>query len=79
MPFYDWQCPDCALTREVFSRVADRNAETRCTCGHLMHRTIAAPHVPVDGVYSYAPNAGSLAHFERNEPVLRTGQKEGRR
>jgi hypothetical protein len=42
-----------------------------------MERLPPMPHVPVDGIYSYAPNIGTAAEHERKNEVIRARQ-EGR-
>lgn len=40
-------------------------------CAQAMTLAVSAPHVPVDGIYSYAPNIGSADAHERKNAKIR--------
>lgn len=71
MPLYDFSCPNGhALERIVRYEVAD--AQT-CHCGARLTRLMHKPHCSPDGIYSYAPNIGDEATFERRRRATREG------
>jgi predicted nucleic acid-binding Zn ribbon protein len=74
-PRYDYVCP-AGHDTERFFRIVDRDVSVPCeTCGAPTIRTISAPHVEPDGVYSYAPNLGSEASWERRRAAIKDGVK----
>ena len=75
MPRYDWVCPAGHVT-EVFRSIARRNEPLTCsTCGAEMMRTVSAPHVEPDGMYSYAENLGNADQFERRLQAMKDGKR----
>lgn len=71
MPTYDWKCPEGHVTTAIV-RWDERDNPVPCqACGAPTERQFPAPHVPVDGVYSYAENIGSAAAFERKQAKMR--------
>jgi putative FmdB family regulatory protein len=75
MPFYDWRCAAGHVT-EVLRSMDRRNDPVPCAeCGGETARMISAPHVEPDGIYSYMPNLGSEAQFERRLDAQKRGVK----
>lgn len=73
MPLYDFTCPNGhTLERIVRYELADDQV---CHCGAVLTRLMHKPHCPPDGVYSYAPNIGTEAAFERKRHAAREGVK----
>lgn len=68
---------------ERFRKMDNRHDPLDCSeCGEPMHLIISRPHVPPDGVYSYAPNIGSADAFERKRSTIernRERKKDGLR
>ena len=78
MPTFDYKCQNGHIHERVKIKPNDRNPKTCPKCGENATRMFAAPHVPVDGVYSYAPNEGNEEKFVRwNEKIAK--QKEAER
>lgn len=75
MPTYQYRCPAGHLNERFRPMTFAAEPVTCATCGADAARIMSAPHVPPDGVYSYAPNVGSEAAFERKRAALKTGQK----
>lgn len=75
MPRYDYRCP-AGHEHERFRPIPARDDASPCPiCLAGTVRLMAAPHVPVDGIYSYAPNVGSDVAFERKRTALKDGVK----
>lgn len=56
--------------------MGQRNRKVTCPqCGVLMGRVLSRPHIVPDGVYSYAPNVGDPARFERQRQAMKDGVK----
>lgn len=76
MALFEYQCPAQHVTEAV--RSFARRDESP-TCPHCQQATvrieISRNHVPPDGVYSYAPNLGSEAAFERRLHAIKNGEK----
>lgn len=72
MPLYEYHCIN-GHRREEIRRAEESEAITVCECGALMTRDFPLPHCPPDGVYSYAPNIGDPAAFERRQQAMRDG------
>jgi putative FmdB family regulatory protein len=73
MPLYEYDCPDGHRTEKIRSFVA-RNDPLVCHCGaETLRVEISHTHCAPDGVYSYAPNLGSEAAFERKRHAIREG------
>ena len=60
---------------EVLRPYVQRDDPKSCKCGEPMTRLVSLPHCSPDGIYSYAPNVGSEADFERRRAALRDGVK----
>ena len=82
MPIYEYLCPN-GHTVEIIRRYPDRDEPVDCLeCGEPTHRLPPMPHVPVDGIYSYAPNVGTAREHERKNAVIearREGKPEPKR
>jgi hypothetical protein len=49
-----------------------RHDPLRCEkCGKAAELSMSLTHCPIDGVYSYAPNTGDPAVFERRHEMLK--------
>lgn len=72
MPIYEYRCPSGHM-REELRKAEQSEAITVCSCGALMTREFPRTHCPPDGVYSYAPNIGDPAAFERRQQAIRDG------
>jgi putative FmdB family regulatory protein len=73
VPLYDYACSNGhTFERIVRYAVAD---EQTCHCGAALTRLPHKPHVEPDGIYSYAPNIGTEATFERRRAAVREGKK----
>lgn len=79
MPLYEYRCPDCDRIDERLRRYEDRDSKANCpTCGGRAERIISAHHRQPDGIYSYAPNLGNPADFERKwEDANQRAEKTG--
>lgn len=56
--------------------MGQRNRKLACPkCGTVMGRVISRSHIVPDGVYSYCPNIGTEADFERKRHAIREGIK----
>lgn len=54
MPLYEYQCPECGATREVFRRVDQRNDAILCgECLGDAQRAITSPSLKGDTVSKY--------------------------
>lgn len=74
MPIYEYVCPNSHKV-ERLRRYEFRDDAVTCHCGASCTRTVSAPHCVPDGMYSYAPNIGSAAAFERRQEAIRSGKK----
>lgn len=75
MPLYDFTCEN-GHAHEVIRSYDRRDEPWPClTCAAPMRRVWSAPHVPPDGVYSYAPNVGDPERFERQRQAIKDGVK----
>ena len=64
MPLYEYRCGS-GHVREELRAYEDRDADLVCQCGKRAARVPSAHHSQPDGIYSYAPNIGTAADFER--------------
>lgn len=75
MPRYNYQCPRGHDT-EVWRKMGNRRRAVACeTCGKPARLVLSRTHCPPDGVYSYAPNVGDPARFERQLHAIKNGTK----
>ncbi|MBK8006764.1 MAG: zinc ribbon domain-containing protein [Gemmatimonadetes bacterium] len=75
MPIYTYQCPK-GHRQERFRKITARRRPVPCNrCTAKAQLVLTRTHCPPDGVYSYAPNLGDPARFERQREALRTGKK----
>lgn len=75
MPLYDFKCANGHTTELVVS-YEKRDDPAFCSlCGDASTRQFPLPHVPPDGVYSYAPNVGCPERFERQRHAIKNGIK----
>ena len=49
------------------------SADATCRCGQSAQRIMSRSHCPPDGIYSYAPNIGSAAAFEKRQQAIKDG------
>ena len=75
MPTYEYQCPNGHHVERVRPMAFSAEPVTCGECGQDAARIISAPHVPPDGIYSYSPNLGSAAQFERRLDAQQRGVK----
>lgn len=70
MPLYEYRCEAGHVTEQL-RRYGARNRAAVCEeCGQEARRIPSAHHQAVDGIYSYAPNVGTLSrHEELNDRV----------
>jgi putative FmdB family regulatory protein len=70
---------ECAMghVTEKLRKFEHRDTPLTCPkCGGATTRIeISQPHCPPDGIYSFAPNVGDPAKFERHQQALRDGKK----
>lgn len=72
---YEYKCPDGHLTTKL-RKMGQRAYPLDCDhCGKPATPIISLTHVPPDGVYSYAPNAGDPKTFERRWENLKANKK----
>lgn len=69
MPTYEYAHGEHRTTR--FRPMSQRHDPVTCDCGEPMALIISGAHVPIDGVYSYAPNIGSADTFERRRAEMK--------
>jgi putative FmdB family regulatory protein len=70
MPLYEYKCAD-GHTHQRLRKMAERDEPCTCLeCDLPAEPIISAPHVPPDGVYSYAPNIGTAKDFERKQAKM---------
>lgn len=75
MPLYDYKCGEGHLTTE-FRSYENRKRGPKCKrCGAKTQYQFPMSHVEPDGIYSYAPNIGTEADFERRREAIKEGQK----
>jgi hypothetical protein len=74
MPLYEYICPDGHHTTRL-CRYEDSYAPVVCQCGKEAARLFPLTHVETDGIYSYAPNVGTEADFERRHEAIKAGKK----
>lgn len=75
MPVYVYRCGKQHDTEEL-RPYAKRMRATECeVCGGRATYVISAHHAEVDGIYSYAPNLGDPAKFERHQKAIREGKR----
>ena len=73
-PIYEYRCGS-GHTHTRIRRYDDRDDLAHCVvCGEPTERLFPLPHVPPDGIYSYAPNIGSADAFERKEAKIKERQ-----
>lgn len=76
MPIYEYACP-YGHKSEHLRRVEDRHVGVLCPkCNAPADLIISAPHVEPDGVYSYEPNIGTPANYERKHELHRRQMEE---
>ena len=82
MPLFEYRCPNGHIHNRL-RKIDERSDPARCLqCDAMTEPIISAPHVPPDGVYSYAPNIGDPnAHDRRNEIIKErnAAKREGRK
>lgn len=65
MPIYEYRCGEGHLTERI-RKYAERDEPLACErCSTPTQRIFSAHHAEPDGIYSYEPNIGSAADFER--------------
>jgi putative FmdB family regulatory protein len=76
MPTYEYKC-GCGHIMTEPRKMAERHMPALCPqCAQGASLIISAPHVPVDGIYSYAPNIGPADKHERWEAMMKE-KKDG--
>lgn len=70
-PLYQYHCATCGHTETRLRRFEQRFDPLACKCGVEMTWLFPLPHVPPDGIYSYAPNIGTADAFERKEAKIK--------
>lgn len=75
MPIYSYRCGKGHDTEELRQYKARLRA-TKCeSCGGRAEYIMSAHHQATDGIYSYAPNIGDPAKFERHQKAIREGHR----
>ena len=75
MPTYEYSCESCSHVHSQIRGMAERNRPATCpVCRSSATLIMSAPHVPTDGVYSYAPNIGSPEAFERKQEAIKNSR-----
>ncbi len=71
---YQYLCPEKHLT-ELMRKMDNRHDPVECSCGKPASLIISKTRRQPDGIYSYCPNVGSEADFERKRNAIREGRK----
>jgi hypothetical protein len=75
-PLYDFRCAN-GHTHQRLRSYEGRDEPAKCLlCDAPTERLFPLPHVPPDGIYSYAPNIGSAEAFERKEAKIREREEK---
>ena len=74
MPIYEYACPNGCVAEHLRPYEKRDGRVPPCMAhGKRMKRIPSAHHAEVDGIYSYAPNIGSAARYERQQQAMRDG------
>lgn len=74
-PLYEYKCEVGHVSEELRKYLARNRAAVCHDCGQRATRVPSAHHQAVDGIYSYSPNIGSPARFERHEQAISDGKR----
>jgi len=71
MPIYEYRCSQCGKISSRICSCEESFTPLACIeCGAETERLFPIPHVPPDGMYSYAPNIGDSESFERKQTKI---------